>query len=95
MATAATGWFGLAERETTLATEVRAGATTFMVMAYIVFVNPIVLGFVGVPGLEGFVIYTAIKVLRGRGGELHWMIYLTSGAFVVYFALPLIESWMR
>src|SRR6266436_3128509 len=36
-----------------LATEVRAGATTFMVMAYIIFVNPLVLGFAGVPGLEG------------------------------------------
>jgi AGZA family xanthine/uracil permease-like MFS transporter len=33
--------------------EVRAGLTTFMVMAYIIFVNPIVLGYVGVPGLEG------------------------------------------
>ncbi len=36
-----------------LGTEVRAGATTFMVMAYIIFVNPAVLGFAGVPGLEG------------------------------------------
>jgi AGZA family xanthine/uracil permease-like MFS transporter len=36
-----------------LGTEVRAGATTFMVMAYIIFVNPLVLGFAGVPGLEG------------------------------------------
>src|SRR5262250_2092200 len=46
-------WFGFTERHTTLATEVRAGLTTFMVMAYIIFVNPIVLGYVGVPGLEG------------------------------------------
>ncbi len=37
----------------TVATEVRAGATTFMVMAYIIFVNPLILGFAGVPGLEG------------------------------------------
>jgi adenine/guanine/hypoxanthine permease len=36
-----------------LATELRAGATTFMVMAYIIFVNPLVLGYTGVPGLEG------------------------------------------
>jgi adenine/guanine/hypoxanthine permease len=43
----------LAERGTDLATEVRAGLTTFMVMAYIIFVNPIVLGYSGVPGLEG------------------------------------------
>ena len=45
--------FRLAERGTTVRTEVRAGLTTFMVMAYIIFVNPIILGFVGVPGLEG------------------------------------------
>jgi AGZA family xanthine/uracil permease-like MFS transporter len=36
-----------------LSTEVRAGATTFMVMAYIIFVNPLVLGFAGIPGLDG------------------------------------------
>src|SRR5689334_5341630 len=46
-------WFGFAERHTNPATEVRAGLTTFMVMAYIIFVNPIVLGYSGVPGLEG------------------------------------------
>src|SRR2546426_9861311 len=40
-------------QRTTTATEVRAGATTFMVMAYIIFVNPLILGFGGVPGLEG------------------------------------------
>jgi adenine/guanine/hypoxanthine permease len=46
-------FFHLAELGTTLRTEVRAGLTTFMVMAYIIFVNPIILGFVGIPGLEG------------------------------------------
>jgi adenine/guanine/hypoxanthine permease len=46
-------FFGFAERSTDLATEIRAGVTTFMVMAYIIFVNPIILGFTGVPGLDG------------------------------------------
>jgi AGZA family xanthine/uracil permease-like MFS transporter len=46
-------WFRLGERSTDVATEVRAGVTTFMVMAYIIFVNPILLGYVGVPGLDG------------------------------------------
>src|SRR5438046_2160644 len=46
-------FFRFTERRTDLATEVRAGLTTFMVMAYIIFVNPIILGYVGVPGLEG------------------------------------------
>ena len=46
-------WFGFTRRGTDLATELRAGVTTFMVMAYIIFVNPIVLGYSGVAGLEG------------------------------------------
>ena len=46
-------FFGLEESGTSVGVEVRAGITTFMVMAYIIFVNPIVLGYVGVPGLEG------------------------------------------
>ncbi|MBM4440720.1 MAG: NCS2 family permease [Candidatus Rokubacteria bacterium] len=47
------GFFDFAGRRTTLGVEIRAGLTTFMVMAYIIFVNPIVLGYVGVPGLDG------------------------------------------
>src|SRR5206468_11041640 len=47
------GLFQLRARGTDVGTEVRAGLTTFMVMAYIIFVNPIVLGYSGVPGLEG------------------------------------------
>src|SRR5258705_9845175 len=46
-------YFGFRERATDLSTEIRAGFTTFMVMAYIIFVNPIILGFTGVPGLDG------------------------------------------
>src|SRR5215831_2141114 len=45
--------FQLARRGSSVGVEIRAGAATFMVMAYIIFVNPIILGFVGVPGLEG------------------------------------------
>ncbi len=37
------GFFGLRERGTTVGTEIRAGLTTFMVMAYIIFVNPSIL----------------------------------------------------
>lgn len=36
-------YFKLSERGTTVSTEVRAGLTTFMVMAYIIFVNPSIL----------------------------------------------------
>ena len=43
-ATALDRWFRLHARGTDVGAEVRAGLTTFMVMAYIIFVNPIVLG---------------------------------------------------
>ncbi len=36
-------YFGLRERGVTIGTEIRAGLTTFMVMAYIIFVNPSIL----------------------------------------------------
>ncbi|MFH1071559.1 MAG: NCS2 family permease [Candidatus Glassbacteria bacterium] len=39
--------FGLAERKTTVSTEVIAGATTFMTMAYIIFVQPALLSQAG------------------------------------------------
>lgn len=40
-------YFRFAERGTNLRTEVRAGLTTFMVMAYIIFLNPVILGNAG------------------------------------------------
>jgi AGZA family xanthine/uracil permease-like MFS transporter len=44
-------FFKLSERGTTVATEVRAGVATFLVMAYIIFVNPSILGAAGMdPG---------------------------------------------
>ena len=45
--------FRLSAHGTNVRTEINAGLTTFTVMAYILFVNPVVLGFVGVQGLEG------------------------------------------
>jgi len=45
--------FGLARAGATVGSEVRGGLTTFMVMAYIIFVNPAILGFAGVPALQG------------------------------------------
>jgi AGZA family xanthine/uracil permease-like MFS transporter len=42
-------YFKFAERGTTLVTELKAGLTTFMVMAYIIFVNPSILAAAGVP----------------------------------------------
>ncbi len=44
-----TRYFALAERGTTVRTEVLAGFTTFLTMAYIVLVNPAILGQAGMP----------------------------------------------
>jgi AGZA family xanthine/uracil permease-like MFS transporter len=46
-------YFRFRDNGTTLARDTVAGATTFVVMSYIIFVNPAILGFVGVEGLEG------------------------------------------
>jgi AGZA family xanthine/uracil permease-like MFS transporter len=51
--TAALSRFGFEQHGTTLARDTAAGATTFAVMSYIIFVNPIILSFSGVRGLEG------------------------------------------
>lgn len=57
------GWiqrrFRTAEHQTTVRTELLAGATTFATMAYIVFVNPGILSAAGVP-FEGAVTATAL-----------------------------------
>ena len=39
----------------------------------------------------GFVTYAAIKLLAGRGGQVHSMVWVAAVAFVVYFTLPLVE----
>jgi adenine/guanine/hypoxanthine permease len=45
-------WFRFDENRTTLGRDTAAGVTTFIVMSYIIFVNPAILGFAGVEGLE-------------------------------------------
>ena len=44
--------FRFAEHGTTLARDTIAGLTTFVVMSYIIFVNPAILGFAGIEGLQ-------------------------------------------
>ncbi|HUM18347.1 MAG TPA: NCS2 family permease [Candidatus Nitrosotalea sp.] len=46
-------WFELQRRGATLSGELGGGLTTFMVMAYIIFVNPAILSFAGIPPLQG------------------------------------------
>jgi AGZA family xanthine/uracil permease-like MFS transporter len=38
----------------------------------------------------GFVAYTVIQVLRGRGGQVHWLLYVVSAVFVWYFVEGLV-----
>jgi AGZA family xanthine/uracil permease-like MFS transporter len=36
--------------------------------------------------VAGFVSYAAVKLLAGRGREVHWIVYLLAGIFVAGFA---------
>jgi AGZA family xanthine/uracil permease-like MFS transporter len=53
------GFFRLSERGTTVGTEVRAGVTTFLVMAYIIFLNPLILSNMFPEGERGAFIVAA------------------------------------
>jgi len=39
----------------------------------------------------GFIAFTLIKLLSGRGREVHWLMYLVSLAFAIDFAIPALE----
>jgi AGZA family xanthine/uracil permease-like MFS transporter len=45
-------YFRISERGSTVRTEIMAGVTTFLTMAYILFVNPAILGFASAPDLQ-------------------------------------------
>src|SRR3989442_598059 len=96
-------YFRFAERSTDLATELRAGLTTYMVMAYIIFVNPSVLGLVGVPGLEGkglpfiaFIgFFTSGFVVKPLSGPLPVALGTFGGLPAVVFVLGFIlTAWL-
>lgn len=57
-------FFGLSAHHTTVRTEVTAGATTFLAMAYIVFVNPLILGDTG---MDRGAIFTATCLAAATG----------------------------
>jgi AGZA family xanthine/uracil permease-like MFS transporter len=56
--------FKLSENQTTIRTEVAAGVTTFLTMAYIIFVNPTILAEAGVP-FSGALFATCIAAAVG------------------------------
>ena len=43
----------------------------------------------------GFVSYVIIKLVTGKGRDVHPMVYVAAAAFVVYFALPVIERGLH
>lgn len=55
-------YFKLTERGTSVGTEIRAGLTTFLVMAYIIFVNPSILS---EAGLDGAAVGAATALVAG------------------------------
>ena len=58
-------YFKFTERGTNLATEVRAGATTFMVMAYIIFVNASILGDPNGAGMDSVAVAGGTALVAG------------------------------
>ena len=75
-------FFHISERGSSFRTEIMAGITTWLTMAYILFVNPQILGFIGIPDLEPLglafpqvLTVTALTagvmtIAHGRGREL-------------------------
>jgi AGZA family xanthine/uracil permease-like MFS transporter len=61
------GFFDLTGRRTSVGTEIRAGLTTFMVMAYIIFVNPNILSGGPLDGLGPPFIPTAVATALAAG----------------------------
>lgn len=57
-------FFKLSENNTTVRTEVVAGITTFVAMAYIIFLNPSVLSMTGMPS-QGVFLATILTAVVG------------------------------
>jgi len=85
------GYFRVRSQGSSVATEVRAGVATFMVMAYIMPFTWSITNGIG----AGFITHVVVKLVVGKRRQVHWMLYLTSLAFVVYFCVPLIETLGR
>jgi AGZA family xanthine/uracil permease-like MFS transporter len=40
----------------------------------------------------GFISYVAIKVVAGKGREIHWLLWVVTALFVIYFAIAPVEK---
>lgn len=88
-------FFGLSEHGTTVRTEVMAGVTTFLTMAYIIFVNPDILSVSGMPRDSVFVA-TCIAAAIGSaimGLYANYPIALAPGMGLnAYFAFAVVKG---
>ena len=98
------GFFGFSERGTNFRTEMLAGLTTFMTMAYIIFVNPAILGTEGtglpIPGVFFATCVAAAVACIAMGIFANFPVALASGlglnaivAFTLILGLGL--SWQE
>ena len=39
----------------------------------------------------GFVMYTFLKLVGGKARAVHWLMYVVSAAFLLYFVIPLLQ----
>lgn len=72
--------FDLKGHGTSLRTEVLAGLTTFLTMAYIVVVNPANLGAAGRQ-----VAAVAVAMVLGQARLSDWLVYVLAALFIVRF----------
>jgi AGZA family xanthine/uracil permease-like MFS transporter len=72
-------YFRVSERGSTIGTEVRGGLTTFLVMAYIIVVNAVILSQAGVP-FPAVVSATALMAALFTGAMALWANYPYAGA---------------
>jgi len=95
------GFFGLAERGTTVRREVLGGVTTFATMAYIVVVNPAILAFAGIPTGPSTVATILVAVFGTTLMALYAnrpiavAPYMGENAFIAFGLAALGVSWPR
>ena len=41
----------------------------------------------------GFISYTLIRVAQGKAREVSWMLWIATAGFLLYFLIPLLQSW--
>jgi AGZA family xanthine/uracil permease-like MFS transporter len=71
-------FFKLKDLHTNIRIEIVAGLTTFMTMAYIIFVNPAMVSQTGID-------FGAAMMATYRGKEVSWLVYLLAVLFILRF----------